>query len=243
MTWLVWRQHRHQAYLAAAALAAFAVLVLVTGGQIASQYHSALSSCAASHGCGNLANTLTLGTSPALAVLVTLTVVVPCLLGVFWGGPLVAREFETGTSQFAWMQSTHPPALAHHQGRLGVARRRRLGRRRLGPRHLVVQPAERTQAGELPVRPVRHPGHRPRRLRGFRGGPRHRRGGAAAPNPARAGHHHRRLYLPAPGDRPGPPRALPDPDHQDLMPSSISSRRRGPTGWSRRASLAQAASY
>jgi hypothetical protein len=38
-------------------------------------------------------------------LLVTLTVVVPCLLGVFWGGPLVARELETGTSQFAWMQS------------------------------------------------------------------------------------------------------------------------------------------
>jgi hypothetical protein len=104
MTWLVWRQHRNQAYLAAAALAAFAVLLLVTGRQMASQYHSALTSCAASHTCGNLASTLTLGT-PGLSVLVTLTVVVPCLLGVFWGGPLVARELETGTSQFAWMQS------------------------------------------------------------------------------------------------------------------------------------------
>jgi hypothetical protein len=104
MTWLVWRQYRNQAYLAAAALAAFAVLLLVTGRQMASQYHSALTSCAASHACGDLANTLTLGT-PVLSVLITLTVVVPCLLGVFWGGPLVAREFETGTSQFAWMQS------------------------------------------------------------------------------------------------------------------------------------------
>jgi ABC-type transport system involved in multi-copper enzyme maturation permease subunit len=104
MTWLVWRQHRNQAYFAAAALAAFAVLLLVTGRQMASQYHSALTSCDATHSCGNLASTLTLGT-PLLSVLVTLTVVVPCLLGVFWGGPLVAREFETGTSQFAWMQS------------------------------------------------------------------------------------------------------------------------------------------
>lgn len=104
MTWLVWRQHRNQAYLAAAAIAAFAVLLLVTGRQMASQYQSALTSCGAAHSCGNLANTLTLGT-PALSVLVTLTVVVPCLMGVFWGGPLVAREFETGTSQFAWMQS------------------------------------------------------------------------------------------------------------------------------------------
>ncbi len=104
MTWLVWRQHRNQAYFAAAALTAFAVLLLVTGRQMASQYQSALTSCAASHACGNLADTLILGT-PVLSLLVTLTLVVPCLLGVFWGGPLVARELETGTSQFAWMQS------------------------------------------------------------------------------------------------------------------------------------------
>jgi hypothetical protein len=103
MSWVVWRQHRNQAYLAAAVLAAFAVLMLVTGRQMASQYQSALTSCTASHSCSNLANTLTLGT-PVVSLLVTLTVVVPCLLGVFWGGPLLAREFETGTSQFAWMQ-------------------------------------------------------------------------------------------------------------------------------------------
>jgi hypothetical protein len=105
MTWLVWRQHRNQAYLAAAALATFAVVLLVTGRQMASQYQSAVTSCTASHACGNLANTLVLG-STVMSVLITLTVVVPCLLGAFWGGPLLAREFETGTSQFAWMQST-----------------------------------------------------------------------------------------------------------------------------------------
>ena len=104
MTWLVWRLYRNQAYLAAAALAVFAVLVVITGRQMASQYQSALASCAVSHSCSTLASRLTLGT-PLLSFLVTLTVVVPCLLGVFWGGPLVAREFETGTSQFAWTQS------------------------------------------------------------------------------------------------------------------------------------------
>jgi hypothetical protein len=104
MTWVVWRQHRNQAYFAAAALAAFAVLMLVTGLQMASQYHSELTLCAASHSCADLGSTLNLE-APGLSVVVTLTVVVPCLLGVFWGGPLVAREIETGTGQFAWMQS------------------------------------------------------------------------------------------------------------------------------------------
>jgi hypothetical protein len=103
MSWVVWRQHRNQAYIAAIALAAFAILMLITGLQMASEYHSALSLCAAHDTCGNLANTLSLG-SPAVSAVVTLTVAVPCLLGVFWGGPLVAREFETGTNQFAWMQ-------------------------------------------------------------------------------------------------------------------------------------------
>ena len=104
MTWLVWRQHRSQLYLAAAALAAFAALLLVTGRQMASQYHFALASCAASGTCGSLSRTLSLGV-PVLITLVTLTLAVPGLLGVFWGGPLVARELETGTSQFTWMQS------------------------------------------------------------------------------------------------------------------------------------------
>ncbi|HEY2550798.1 MAG TPA: hypothetical protein VGI64_09495 [Streptosporangiaceae bacterium] len=103
MTWLVWRQHRNQAYFAAAALALLAVALLVTGRDMASQYHSALASCAASHSCGNLGDSLILGSTP-LTLLVGFTVVVPCLLGVFWGGPLVARELETGTSQFAWLQ-------------------------------------------------------------------------------------------------------------------------------------------
>jgi hypothetical protein len=104
MTWLVWRQHRNQVYLAAAALAAFAVLLLITGVQMAAQYRSASALCAASHTCSNLANALTLG-SPLMLIVVPLTVVVPCLLGVFWGGPLVARDLETGTSRFAWTQS------------------------------------------------------------------------------------------------------------------------------------------
>ena len=104
MTWLVWRQHRSQVYFAIGALAAFAALLLVTGLQMASQYHAAQAACAASDGCGNLANSLFLG-NHAIGFLVIMTVGVPALLGLFWGAPLVARELETGTSQFAWMQS------------------------------------------------------------------------------------------------------------------------------------------
>jgi hypothetical protein len=104
MTWLVWRLHRTQLYIAAALLAALTVLLLVTGLQAASQYHSALAACAVRHSCANLAGTLFLG-SHAVGFLVIMTLGVPALFGLFWGAPLVASELETGTSQFAWMQS------------------------------------------------------------------------------------------------------------------------------------------
>jgi hypothetical protein len=104
MTWLVWRLHRTQLYIAAALLAALTVLLLVTGLQMASQYHSALAACGASDSCADLASTLFLG-SHAVGFLVIMTLGVPALFGLFWGAPLVASELETGTSQFAWMQS------------------------------------------------------------------------------------------------------------------------------------------
>jgi hypothetical protein len=104
MTWLVWRLHRTQLYIAAALLAALTVLLLVTGLQAASQYHSALAACTASDSCANLASSLFLG-SHAVGFLVIMTLGVPALFGLFWGAPLVASELETGTSQFAWMQS------------------------------------------------------------------------------------------------------------------------------------------
>jgi hypothetical protein len=104
MTWLVWRQHRAQFYVGAALLAALAVLLLITGLQMASQYHSAVAACTAAHSCANLASSLFLG-SHAVGFLVIMTLGAPVLVGLFWGAPLVAAELETGTSQFAWMQS------------------------------------------------------------------------------------------------------------------------------------------
>src|SRR6185369_15513722 len=103
MTWLVWRQHRIQLLIGAAILAVFAVLLLVTGLQMASQWHSALVACTATHSCGDQGG-LFLG-NRAVGFLVITTLGAPVLAGLFWGAPLVAAELETGTSQFAWMQS------------------------------------------------------------------------------------------------------------------------------------------
>jgi hypothetical protein len=104
MSWLIWRLYRGQAATAALLLAAFAALLLVTGVQMAGQWHSALVTCTQSHTCGTLPGTLFLG-SHAVGFLVIMTLGVPTVLGMLCGAPLVAHESETGTSQFAWTQS------------------------------------------------------------------------------------------------------------------------------------------
>jgi hypothetical protein len=104
MTWLVWRQYRSQAAAAGALLAGLAALLLVTGVQMATQWHSALVTCAATDSCGSLSSSLFLG-NHAVGFLVIMTLGVPVVLGMLCGAPLLAHEFETGTSQFAWMQS------------------------------------------------------------------------------------------------------------------------------------------
>ncbi len=104
MTWLIWRQHRYQVALASIALAAFAIVVAVTGVHMAATYHGALHSCAATASCDSVGDGLFNGDG-AVIDLVNFTVVVPVLLGLFWGAPLLAREFEEGTHKFVWTQS------------------------------------------------------------------------------------------------------------------------------------------
>ena len=121
MTWLVWRLHRTPVITAAAALAAFAVLLLMTGLPMAAEYHNALHACAAAKTCGDLASTLSLG-GPTANTFVGLSIAVPAILGLFWGAPMVAREIEAGTSQFAWVQSvTRSRWLAVKTGWLVIA--------------------------------------------------------------------------------------------------------------------------
>jgi hypothetical protein len=80
------------------------VVVLVTGAQMASQWHSVLSACTADDSCSSLANSLSLGNHGAYD-LTFFTLLVPAVLGLLVGAPLVAGEIETGTGNFAWTQS------------------------------------------------------------------------------------------------------------------------------------------
>jgi hypothetical protein len=104
MTALVWRQYRLQAALAAFVLAVFAAVLLVTGFQEETQWHSLLASCTASATCGNL----NVGSTSLGGVLghdfAILSLLAPALFGMLVGAPLVAHEFEARTNDFAWAQ-------------------------------------------------------------------------------------------------------------------------------------------
>jgi len=105
MTWLTWRQYRVQAAVAALVLAVFATVLLVTGFQLAAQWHTLLASCTASRTCGNLHEGGTPLSSPLGWDFAVLSLMAPALFGVLVGAPLVAHEFETRTCDFAWAQS------------------------------------------------------------------------------------------------------------------------------------------
>jgi ABC-type transport system involved in multi-copper enzyme maturation permease subunit len=105
MIWLTWRQFRAQALVTLAILAAAAVYLLVTGIQMRNSYHADLADCKALNDCGSALNTLQGSYNAAYQLCQLLLIVVPALIGIFWGAPLIARELETGTYQLAWNQS------------------------------------------------------------------------------------------------------------------------------------------
>ncbi|MFI9815147.1 ABC-2 transporter permease [Saccharothrix variisporea] len=86
MTWLVWRQFRVPALSVSAGVLVVAAVLAVTGPDLV--------------GRTNFSDVETLYTGTLLAVYV-----LPAVIGVFWGAPMVTRELETGTHSLVWNQS------------------------------------------------------------------------------------------------------------------------------------------
>jgi hypothetical protein len=101
---LTWRQFRAQATVAFGALAVIAVALAVTGPQLVHLYDISIVPCQARGDCSAAANVL-VDRFRVLQGLGVVLVIVPGIIGVFWGAPLVARELETGTYELAWTQS------------------------------------------------------------------------------------------------------------------------------------------
>jgi hypothetical protein len=115
LTWVTWRQHRPALTGAAVFLGLVSLYLLIMGLQINHAYAIVAACHPASSGtCQQLAHSFTQeywggGGTGALSAggaqtVSSLMLVVPVLLGVFLGAPLLARELETGTFRFAWTQ-------------------------------------------------------------------------------------------------------------------------------------------
>lgn len=102
-----WRQFRSQAIVGAAGLVLVGLVLLATGPHLVGVYDSAVAACRAAGGQSPVCNT-----NPATSTfkdiqygIMALVLVVPALIGMFWGAPLIAHELETGTFRLAWTQS------------------------------------------------------------------------------------------------------------------------------------------
>jgi ABC-type transport system involved in multi-copper enzyme maturation permease subunit len=101
-----WRQFRSQALIGAAGLVLVGVVLALTGPHLVHVYDSELAACRASNGQGIVCNYPVTGDMAGLQIALNAVVLlVPALLGMFWGAPLIARELETGTFRLAWTQS------------------------------------------------------------------------------------------------------------------------------------------
>lgn len=101
-----WRQFRTQATVGIAGLVVVGIVLAVTGPHLVGVYDSAVAACKASGGQGAACINPVTRTDKGLQVGASvLVLVVPALIGMFWGAPLIARELETGTFRLAWTQS------------------------------------------------------------------------------------------------------------------------------------------
>lgn len=106
MTWVIWRQHRHQALYGLATLAVLSLVLLLTGLHMASVFRdSGLARCTNNQGVCSLLASAFSNRFRAMEAIGVLLMVLPLFAGVFWGAPLVARELEQGTHRLAWTQS------------------------------------------------------------------------------------------------------------------------------------------
>lgn len=104
-----WHQFRLQAAIAFGALAVIAGVFVATRPQLVHLYKL--------HETDALLNQYGL-----LENIARLVLVVPALIGIFWGAPLLARELESGTYRLAWTQSvTRRRFLAAKLGLVGGA--------------------------------------------------------------------------------------------------------------------------
>ncbi|NJP98271.1 ABC transporter permease [Nonomuraea sp. FMUSA5-5] len=105
MIWLTWRQFRGAAVLTATLLVLLAAVLLTTGSRLANDYATGIASCTRGEECVGFYDRF-FGEYELPFLASTLVVLIlPALVGLFWGAPLITRELESGTHLLVWNQS------------------------------------------------------------------------------------------------------------------------------------------
>ena len=100
-----WIQARTQTVLVGAGVAVVAIVAALIGPHLGHLYASAAANCRARPDCVGRLNPFSNDDYALYGALGALVVVLPGVVGLFWGAPLVARELESGTYRLAWTQS------------------------------------------------------------------------------------------------------------------------------------------
>ncbi len=104
MIWLTWRQFRAAAAMMLAALAALAAILALTGPGLADDYATGIAACTQS-GCSTFVQQFFQDHQTPFLAVTAVVLVLPALIGLFWGAPLITRELEAGTHRLVWNQS------------------------------------------------------------------------------------------------------------------------------------------
>lgn len=116
-----WLQFRVQAALSLGLLVLVGIALALTGPNLVHLYNTTVATCGTHGDCASVITNY-LSRDRLLQDLGDAVIIVPALIGIFWGAPLVARELETGTHRLVWMQGvTRKRWLAVKLGLVGLA--------------------------------------------------------------------------------------------------------------------------
>jgi ABC-2 family transporter protein len=100
-----WLRFRLQAAVAFGALVVVAVILALTGFHLADVYNTTVVPCQRHNDCAAVLQAFPPAPDRTVwGLMDALVTAAPGLMGIFWGAPLAAREFETGTFRLAWTQ-------------------------------------------------------------------------------------------------------------------------------------------
>ncbi|MER5650108.1 ABC transporter permease [Streptosporangium sp. NPDC002524] len=105
MIWLTWRQFRGSATMTAALLVALVATLALTGPDLASRYSTGIAACTRDGTCDRFFDRFFDEYQLPFIAASLLVLLLPALVGLFWGAPLITRELEAGTHLLVWNQS------------------------------------------------------------------------------------------------------------------------------------------